>query len=150
MKMAIQVGGTTVVDNSRNLTNIGTGSFSSNVTVAGTVNAYERSRAVTMSGTTNIDMNNGDSATHIKLTVAASATLNFTNLPNTTGSNLFSWAMTTINDGTAGRAITWGNTILWAGGLTPTRTTTANARDVWTFFVENGTIHGSLAIIDAK
>ena len=58
-----------------------------------------------------------------------------------------SFTIITVNDATAGRAITW-PTVTWAGGQLPTRTTTANKSDAWSFFTRDAgtTIVGSLSI----
>jgi len=37
--------------------------------------------------------------------------------------------LTLIQDGTGGRTVTWPATVKWPGGVAPTLTTTANARD---------------------
>jgi hypothetical protein len=55
-----------------------------------------------------------------------------------------------VNDATAGRTLAFGNTIKWAGGIVPSRTTTGNAIDIWTFFYENSVYYGSLSIINAN
>jgi hypothetical protein len=54
-----------------------------------------------------------------------------------------------VNDATAGRAISWPGSVTWAGGQTPSRTTTANKSDAYTFFTRDaGTQYvGSLAIL---
>jgi hypothetical protein len=64
--------------------------------------------------------------------------------PVATGSSSFTLILT--NDGTAGRTVAWaGGTFRFPGGSV-TRTTTANAVDVWFFFTPNGgtTWYGSI------
>ena len=60
----------------------------------------------------------------------------------TTGvsSNAVSFTLFLANDATASRTITWPAAVVWPGGVVPTRTTTANKIDVYTFFtLNNGT-----------
>ena len=114
-------------------------------------NYLESKRSVTASTTTtSIDLNNGDKASVFKVTMGSNTTITFSNPPAAAGGEVFSFSMITVNDGTAGRTLAFGNTIKWAGGILPTRTTAANAVDVWTFFIENSVYYGSLSIIDAK
>lgn len=115
--------------------------------------AYPREVRRTASATTAstaVSLNNGDKATFIKLTIASNTTITFVDLPTFTDGQVFTFTLMTVNDGTAGRAVAFGNTVKWAGGILPPRTTAANAIDIWTFFIENGLIHGSLSISDAK
>lgn len=66
--------------------------------------------------------------------------------PVATGSSSFTLILT--NDATAGRTVAWaGGTFLWPGGAASlSRTTTANATDIWFFFTPNGgtTWYGSI------
>lgn len=109
-------------------------------------------RAVTAStATTNVDLQSpADYASFFKLTMAATTTLTFTNFPTASNGEVFNFNLMIVNDATPSRVLTWGNTIKWAGGIQPTRTTAANAVDVWTFFYENGVLYGSLAMADVK
>lgn len=116
-----------------------------------TLISRERKRALTAStSTTSIDLNTGDQASVFKLTLSANTTLTFTNPPPVPNGETFSFVLMTLNDATAGRALAFGNTIKWAGGILPPRNTSANSLSVWTFFIENGVYHGSLSIDDAK
>jgi hypothetical protein len=58
------------------------------------------------------------------------------------------------NDGTAGRTVAWaGGSFVFPGGAAQlSRTTTANATDVWVFFTTNGgtTWYGNIAMKDMK
>jgi hypothetical protein len=111
----------------------------------------DKSRSITANtAATAVDLNTGDQAVVFKVAVAANTTVTFSNPPTPTNGELFSFTLITTNDGTAGRGLAFGNTIKWAGGFLPPRTTTANAIDVWTFFVDNGVYFGSLAVADAK
>jgi hypothetical protein len=69
------------------------------------------------------------------LTGSATITLRY---PVASGSSSFVLILT--NDGTAGRTVAWaGGSFLWPNGAASlSRTTTANATDVWVFFTPNG------------
>ena len=112
----------------------------------------EQVQAVAAStATTSINLSTGGNPSIFKVTLSASTTITFTNPPVLTSSaDSFSWTMMVVNDATAGRTIAFANTIKWAGGTLPPRTTTANAIDIWTFVYENSVYYGSLSIIDAK
>jgi hypothetical protein len=92
----------------------------------------------------NLDVTGGNvfSAT---LTGNATITLRY---PVATGSSSFTLILT--NDATAGRTVSWaGGTFLWPGGAASlSRTTTANATDIWFFFTPNGgtTWYGNISL----
>jgi len=112
-------------------------------------NSREIVRNITANtATTTIDLNNGDDATVFKITIAANTTINFTNPPPSPNGEIFNFSVITINDGTAGRAMAFGNTIQWSNKQLPPRTTAANAKDVWAFYIDNGVYGGSLSIQD--
>ncbi len=116
-----------------------------------TLISRERKRAATAStATTSIDLNTGDQASVFKLTLSANTTLTFTNPPPVPNGETFSFVLMTLNDATAGRALAFGNTIKWAGGILPPRNTSANSLSIWSFIIENGVYYGSLSIDDAK
>ena len=116
-----------------------------------TLISRERKRAVTASTSTiSIDLNTGDQASVFKLTLSANTTLTFTNPPPVPNDETFSFVLMTLNDATAGRALAFGNTIKWAGGILPPRNTSANSLSIWSFIIENGVYYGSLSIDDAK
>jgi len=68
----------------------------------------------------------------------------------TTGvsSGTASFTLILSNDGTAGRSIVWPASVVWPNGSTPSRTTTANKTDVWSFFTPNNgsTWYGNIAL----
>lgn len=72
--------------------------------------------------------------------------------PIATGSSSFTLILT--NDGTAGRTVAWsGGSFNFPGGAgTLSRTTTANATDIWVFFTPDGgtTWYGNIAMKDVK
>jgi hypothetical protein len=116
-----------------------------------TLISRERKRAVTASTSTiSIDLNTGDQASVFKLTLSANTTLTFTNPPPVPNGETFSFVLKTLNEATAGRALVFGNTIKWAGGILPPRNTSANSLSIWSFIIENGVYYGSLSIDDAK
>lgn len=82
----------------------------------------------------NLDVVSGNVFT-ATLTGNATITLRY---PVATGSSSFTLILT--NDGTAGRTVSWaGGTFKWPGGAASlSRTTTANAIDIWFFFSPNG------------
>jgi hypothetical protein len=102
-----------------------------------------------------IPIGNTGTATTITIAAAtgyfATATLNgnctFTFATTLTGAVFFTFFLT--NDTTAGRTIVWPASVKWPnGGVPPTRTTAANATDVYTFFTLNSgtTWYGNLAL----
>jgi hypothetical protein len=112
-------------------------------------NARDKVRNITANtATTTIDLNTGDEATVFKVTIAANTTITFTNPPPAPSGEIFNFTLITINDATAGRSMSFGNTIQWANKTLPPRTTTANAKDVWGFYVDGGVYAGALSIED--
>lgn len=87
-----------------------------------------------------------------KVTIGANTTFVFDITSVNPGTNVFSFSLITVNDSTAGRAVAFPASVQWAGGQIPPRTTAANAKDVWTFYTEDGgtTWGGSLSIADQK
>ena len=88
-----------------------------------------------------INLVNGNFVT---ATLTGNCTFTF-NVGVTTGASLFTLFLT--NDATPGRTITWPVSVVWPGGAVPTRTTTANKTDVYSFFtLNNGTAwYGNIA-----
>jgi len=84
-------------------------------------------------------------------TLTGNCTFTLSN-PIATGSSSFTLILT--NDGTAGRTVAWagGSFVFPGGAATLSRTTTANATDVWVFFTTNGgsTWYGNIAMKDVK
>lgn len=185
--MAIKVGGTTVIDDSRVFQNLGAaltvangGTGATSLTAnsylygsgtsaisAGATALLARTHAVTSgeyvraigyadtvvalgnTGTAiNIDVFSGGVFT-ATLTGSCTFTLRY---PVATGASSFTLILT--NDGTAGRTVAWsGGSFIFPGGAANlSRTTTANAIDVWVFFTPNGgtTWYGNIATKDMK
>ena len=133
--MAIQVGGTTVVDNSRNLTNI-VSAVSSN-----TVSLTRISESIVELGNTHTNPNiNLFAGTVFRATLNANATFTLTggNVQAATGvsSNVTSFTLILTNDNVANRTVAWaGGTFRFPGGSSAlARTTGAGNTDVWFFF----------------
>jgi len=123
---SFQVNGTTVVDGSRNLTVV-------NSTPTGILTTKKIVETVVAIGNTGtaatIDLSNG---TLFTATLNGNATLTISN-PGAVSS----FTLVLTNDASAGRTVAFsGGTIKYPGG-TVTRTTTANAVDVWFFFTPN-------------
>lgn len=100
--------------------------------------------------TTTLDLSTGSV---FQSTIGANSgfTFDFSKITNGAGKSI-GFSLTTINDGTAGRAISFPANVKWAGGTIPPRTTAALARDDWYFYTnDNGvTFAGSLANQDVK
>lgn len=116
--MAFKIGGNTIIDNNRNL-----------------LDYVEKINAIgNTTTTTTINLANG---TFVTATLATSPTTFVFNAgASSTGAIVFTLALT--NDGTAGRTVNWPSTVRWPDGVAPTRTTTANRTDVYTFYTLNG------------
>lgn len=156
--MAIQISGTSVINNSREIINVphanvtgvttaATLNYTSALNVSGSelINASRRiSNPVLLGYTETVNaVGNTAAATTINIasgnavtaTLAANTTFTF-NVGTLTGAIAFTLFLT--NDATAGRTITWPTSVKWQDGVTPTRTTTANRTDVWSFFTTDG------------
>lgn len=126
-------GGAGVAPSSTNLLAI-----SAAVTTGNYIKAIGYADTVTALGNTgtaiNLDVTSGNVFT-ATLNGNATITLRY---PVSSGSSSFTLILT--NDATAGRTVAWaGGTFLFPGGAASlSRTTTANAVDVWFFFTPNG------------
>jgi hypothetical protein len=99
------------------------------------------------SGTaTNIDLRQGNVFT---ATLTGNCTFTLTN-PNANTNRGSSFTLILTNDGTAGRTVAWaGGTFRFPGGAASlSRTTTANAVDIWVFFTPNNgtTWYGNISM----
>ena len=126
--MAIKVSGTTVIDDSRNLTNV------LGLDVAGLASLTEITETVVALGNTGtaktIDLNLG---TIFTATLTGNCTFTVSN-PNASSA----FVLILLNDGTAGRTVSFstGGTVKYPGGSV-SRTTTANKTDIWFFTTPN-------------
>jgi hypothetical protein len=125
----------------------GAGVVPSTTTVLGTAAAVTTGTYIQAVGYADTVVALGNTGTAINLDVTGgnvfSATLNGNatitlRYPVATGSSSFTLILT--NDATAGRTVAWaGGTFLYPGGAASlSRTTTANATDIWFFFTPNG------------
>lgn len=126
--MAIKVGGTTVVDDSRNLTNV------VGATLTGTLTTKKIAETAVAGG------NSGTSAT-IDLSLGTLFTFTLTGnctftISNPTGVSAFTLILT--NDGTPSRSVAFSGGTFKAPGGTVARTTAASSIDVWFFFSPDG------------
>jgi hypothetical protein len=123
------------------------------VTSVGYLEAVYSDRVVALgnSGTaTSIDLRLG---TVFTATLTGNCTFTLTN-PNANASRGSSFTLILTNDGTAGRTVAWaGGSFRFPGGAAQiSRTTTANAVDVWVFFTPDGgvTWYGNISMKDVK
>ena len=126
--MAIKVGGTTVVDDSRNLTNVVSATLTGTLQ---TTKIAETAVAVGNSGTAaTLNLSSG---TVFTVTLNGNATLTVSN-----PTNVSSFTLILTNDATPSRTVAFsGGTFKYPGGSV-SRTTTANSVDVWFFFTPDG------------
>ncbi len=100
--------------------------------------------------TANIDLRQG---TVFTATLTANCTFTLQN-PNANANRGSSFTLILTNDGTANRTVAWaGGAFRFPGGAaTLSRTTTANAVDIWVFFTpDNGTTYyGNISMKDVK
>lgn len=80
-----------------------------------------------------IDLEAGNAVT---ATLTGNCTFTFSNPPAT--GRMGSFVLLLVNDGTAGRTTAWPAAVKWPSGSQPSRDTTANARNVYTFFTCDG------------
>lgn len=77
-------------------------------------------------------LKNGNFVTATLNANITSMTFDLTDCPTTTAA--FSFTLVLANDATPSRTITWPPAVKWPNATVPTRTTTANKIDVYTFF----------------
>ena len=139
--MAIKVGGTTVIDDSRNLTVVDS-------TPTGVLTTKKISETLVAVGNSSTAANlNLASGTVFTVTLTGNATLT---IQNSSGANAFTVILT--NDGTASRTVAWaysGGSFKFPGGAAAlSRTVAANGVDIWVFFSPDGgtTFYGNIAM----
>jgi hypothetical protein len=127
--MAIKVGGITVIDDARAFT-------ANNTTVSNVLTTTKIVESVVAIGNTGTAATiNLSSGTVFTATLNGNATLTITN-----AGTVSSFTLVLTNDGTGGRTVAFaysGGTFRAPNGSV-SRTTTANATDVWFFFTTNG------------
>jgi hypothetical protein len=128
-----QIGGTTVITSGR-------------VVQYATLQGYAEKRyAFGNTGTApTLDLSNGNFVT---ATLTGNATWVFSLGSVPTGDTV-TFTLHLTNDATAGRTITWPASVVWPNAVVPTRTTTANRTDVYTFYTFNSgsTWYGNLSL----
>ena len=114
-------------------------------TIVGTTDSQTLSgKTLTAFGETVYSFGNTGTAATLALSNGnfVTATLNgnctFTFSMSFVPSGAYSFTLVLANDGTGGRSITWPASVKWPNGTVPTRTTTANKTDVYTFFTYDG------------
>ena len=118
-------------------------SFSGTLSGSSLTNYSETINALGNTGTAaTINLANGNFVT---ATLTGNCVFTFTT-GLTTGAISFTLHLT--NDATPSRTITWPASVVWPNGTTPTRTTTANKTDVYTFYtLNNGTTwYGTISL----
>ena len=137
--MAIKVGGTTVIDDSRNITPVSS-TVSNTLTVAKVTETAVALGTVTSAATINLF-----AGTVFTATLGGNCTFTITN-PGAASS----FTLILTNDGTPGRTVAWaGGSFKFPGGAAAlSRTTTAAGVDVWVFFSPDSgtTFHGNIAM----
>ncbi len=123
------------------------------VTSAGFLEAVYSDDVVPLGNTgtaISIDLRQG---TVFTATLTGNCTFTLTN-PNANTNRGSSFTLILTNDGTAGRTVAWaGGSFRFPGGAAAvSRTTTANAVDVWVFFTPDGgvTWYGNISMKDVK
>ena len=128
-----QIGGTPVITSGR-------------VVQYATLQGYAEKRyAFGNTGTApTLDLSNGNFVT---ATLTGNATWVFS-LGSVPSGDSVAFTLHLTNDATGGRTITWPASVVWPNGVVPTRTTTANRTDVYTFYTFTGgsTWYGNLSI----
>ena len=82
--------------------------------------------------TPSFSLANGNFVTATLSADVTSMTFDLSGCPTTTAA--FSFTLVLTNDATPSRTITWPASVKWPNATVPTRTTTANKTDVYTFF----------------
>jgi hypothetical protein len=108
-----------------------------NTTLAGTTtdNSNARSQTLTDGATINWDVSLGRVAT---VTLGGNRTM-----AAPTNLKVGTYILTIIQDATGSRTITWNTVFKWTAGVAPPLTTTANAKDVFSFFSDGTNLFGS-------
>jgi len=123
--------------------NFTAGTITANLSSGSLTNYSETINALGNTGTAaTINLANGNFVT---ATLTGNCVFTFTT-GLTTGAVSFTLHLT--NDATPSRTITWPASVVWPNGTTPTRTTTANKTDVYTFYtLNNGTTwYGTISL----
>jgi hypothetical protein len=142
--MAIKVSGTTVIDDSRDIQNVGiiTATQLSNAIL---VNYSEKVNALGNTGASKtINVEDGN---YVTATLDQSTTFTFT---SPASGKVYGFSLFLTNGSGGPYSITWPNSIKWPNNTTPVRTTAANKSDIWVFSTADGgtTWYGYIGIYD--
>jgi hypothetical protein len=118
-----QIGGTDVITSGRELQKVIINNYSEKLNAFGNTGSAPT-----------INLSNGTFVTAI---LSANASFAFS-LGTGVTSDAIQFTLHLTNDGTAGRTITWPASVKWPNGTVPTRTTTANRTDVYSFYTIDG------------
>lgn len=80
---------------------------------------------------------------------AGNATLSYTNVPGSTVMGAVV-VLNVIQDSVGSRTVAWPGVTKWVGGVAPTLTTTANARDVFTFWCDGTNLYEMARALNVK
>lgn len=111
----------------------GTISGGSMLATAGQMRAA-RATGTTAGATTTLSFT---SVNHHRLTLAHNSTVSLSN-----GVAGGVYTVEILQDGSGGRTLAWGANVVWSGGVAPVATTTANRKDVYTFFYDGSNYLG--------
>ena len=134
--MAIKISGTTVIDDSRNATNLVNVTSTGSVTSANTYsNTYVESVKTisTLANSASLDLSSFQNFEH---QLANNVTYTFANPP---ASSAFGFTLKIAQDaGASGFTVTWPTTVDWPSATAPTLTATANGVDMFVFSTNDG------------
>ena len=125
--------GTTTLTGSLSVSGAVSGGGGTFASVAATTGMLLGNRQVNSGGGTLTATFTGN---HYKITLSSNATITLAN-PSTMGV----YTAEVLQDATGGRTVTWTN-VVWGGGAAPTGSTTANRKDVYTFFYDGANFLG--------
>ena len=122
--------------------------MANNYVTAPALKAYSEflSTNAASTGATTLDLSTSN---FFNLTLTGNVTFTFSNAPS---GRVFAFTIVAKQDATGGRTITWPVAKIYAGGVAPPATTTANALDIWNILTyDAGTSYiVSLSVKDAK
>jgi hypothetical protein len=115
---------------------VNAGTFGSgNFTFQGFVRAG-RQTSTGVTGSVSVNVANFN---HTRITLGGNVTISFTG--GVTGGV---YTLEVLQDGAGGRSTAWGAGVVWSNGAAPTGTTTANRKDVYSFFYDGSNYIGTL------
>lgn len=124
--MAIKISGTTVINDTRDIVNIG------DITATSYNETY--SAVTSTNNAVTIDCSTGNTFEHV---LTEATTIDFSNAPAANTS--YTCSLEVIQDsGASGFTVTWANSVIWPAATAPTLTATASAIDVFVFSTRDG------------